>query len=98
VPRMRYFAAYFEPYEAARAALDAAYGYPDAYTVTSIPVPDSLPRDSQGRVCVSVDDILTDAPAAASLIAQSKAAGVVEEIDETTFCDVCAAYYPQCQP
>ena len=92
---MRYFAAPPDDYDAARAALDAAYGYPDAETQTAIPPKENLPLDSHGRVCVSVDNVLTYLPAASGILGAAISAGVVEEIDEATFCAVCAAYYQQ---
>ena len=49
-----------ETYEAARAAIDAANGWPDEGTATSIEPAATAPRDAQGRVLLACSDWLSE--------------------------------------
>ena len=72
-------------YEQARATLDAAWGHPNADTVTCVEPAATAPHDAQGRVLLGVlDEFVAYAPAD-NLLPQWIAAGVVEEIDAVTY-------------
>ena len=78
---MRYFRATETVYEQARAALDAAWGLPNALgTQTCIEPAVTSPRDAQGRVLLAVHDEFSSFPPAAELLPQLLASGAVEEI------------------
>jgi hypothetical protein len=78
---MRYFRATETVYEQARAALDAAWGLPNALgTQTCIEPAATAPRDAQGRVLLAVHDEFCVLPAAAEMLPQLLASGAVEEI------------------
>jgi len=49
-----------DTYEAVRAAIDAACGWPDADTATSIEPAGTAPRDAQGRVLLACADWLSE--------------------------------------
>ncbi len=84
---VRYFRAHVEAYEAMRATLDAAYGYPneDTLTQTAIPPASGLPFDSLRRVYLAVDEAYCDYELPRRLLAEGIAAGVVEELDVDAF-------------
>jgi hypothetical protein len=71
---MTYYRADADTYEAVRAAIDAAQGWPDAGTVTSIEPAATAPRDAAGRVLLAASDWLVVA-------AREQLAGLAE-IDE----------------
>lgn len=50
---MRFFRADEQTYERARAAIDAANGWPDEGTATSIEPAATAPRDAEGRVLLA---------------------------------------------
>lgn len=70
-------------YEQVRAALDAAWGHPtpSGLTVTCIEPAATAPRDGQGRIVLAVQDEFAEFPAAAAVLPDLLASGVVEEID-----------------
>jgi hypothetical protein len=49
-----------DTYEAVRAAIDAACGWPDDGTATSIEPAVTAPRDAQGRVLLACSDWLAE--------------------------------------
>ncbi len=84
---MRFFRATADSYEAMRAALDAAYGYPNKETLTqtAIPPASELPSDANGRVYLAVDEAYCDYELPRRLLSEGIAAGVVEELDLDAF-------------
>jgi hypothetical protein len=82
---MRYFRADPAAYEQARAALNAAWGLPNADTVTSLP-PAGDCAASGGKVYVCVDNFMCDLPPAPDVLSAAIAAGVAEEVSEAAYC------------
>ena len=81
----RYFATTDATYEAMRAAVDSAWGYPTAQTLTCVPPASELWHDAEGRVVIALTlDSLSWEPVP-SMIGGALAAGAVTEIDEATF-------------
>lgn len=79
---MRYFrAANAAVYEAVRAELDAAYGYPsaDGKTVTAITPAAESPVDAAGRVYLLASQAECEYPAVAERLPSLLASGAVEE-------------------
>ena len=74
-----------ESYEQARATLDAAWGHPNAVTVTCVEPAATAPHDAEGRVLLAVNDEFVGYAPADTLLPQWIAAGVVEEIDAATY-------------
>lgn len=72
-----------EVYEQARLALDAAWGI--EHPQTCIEPAATAPRDTNGRILLGVDEDFCAYPAAAEMLPQLLAAGVVEEIDAETY-------------
>jgi hypothetical protein len=70
-------------YEQVRASLDAAWGHPtpSGLTVTCIEPAATAPRDGQGRIVLAVHDEFVEFPAAAAVLPDLLASGVVEETD-----------------
>ena len=85
---MRYFRAESaEVYEAVRAHLDAAYGYPSEATKTATaicPAAES-PTDTNGRVYMIASEAECEFPAVAALLPQLLASGLAEEVDSQQF-------------
>jgi hypothetical protein len=78
---MRYFrAATAAVYEAIRAELDAAYGYPSGGTVTAITPAASAPVDAAGRVYLMSSQAECEYPAVAERLPGLLASGAVEEV------------------
>ena len=84
---MRYFRASSAVYAEISAALDAAYGYPNAETKTerTLPLADELPADLQGRVYLAVSQDYCEFVLPSQMLPQLLASGAVEEIDEATY-------------
>lgn len=86
---MRYFRclAGDEVYEQIRAALDAAWGHPNAATktITCIDPASVAPRDTQGRIMLATSETFCDYEAAAQMLPALTASGAIEEIDEATY-------------
>jgi hypothetical protein len=81
----RFFATTDATYEAMRAAVDAAWGYPTTHTLTCVPPAAEQWHDSSGRAVIALTlDWLSWEPVP-SMISGALAAGVVTEIDEATF-------------
>lgn len=87
---MRYFRATVQIYSEIAAALDAAYGYPNAETKTerTLPLVGDLPRDKIGRVYLAVNEAYCDYILPARLLAELLESGSVEEISESTYAGV----------
>lgn len=78
---MRYFrAANAAVYEAIRAELDAAYGYPSAGAQTAITPAASAPVDSSGRAYLMASNAECEYPAVADRLPSLFASGMVEEV------------------
>jgi len=85
---MRYFRAESaEVYEAVRANLDAAYGYPSnaTKTLTAISPAGESPTDIYGRVYMIASESECEFPAVAALLSQLLASGLAEEIESQQF-------------
>ena len=84
---MRYFRSTPDVYAAVCAQLDAAYGYPNAATKTerTLPLAESLPADSQGRVYVAISAEYCEFVLPSQMLPQLLASGAVEEIDAATY-------------
>lgn len=81
----RYFATTDAVYEGMRAAVDSAWGYPTAQTLTCVPPAIDQWHDTEGRVVIALTlDWLSWEPVPA-MIAGALTAGAVTEIDEATF-------------
>lgn len=76
----RFFIASETVYEQARAALDAAFGYPSDFAKTSFSPASEGVRAKDGRMLLGVRSDWADAEPAASMLAQMLAAGAVQEI------------------
>ena len=78
---MRYFRAINAlAYEAIRAELDAAYGYPSAGAQTAITPAASAPVDSFGRVYLMASFAECEYPAVADRLPGLLSTGVIEEV------------------
>lgn len=81
---MRYFRcdAGDAAYEQARAALDAAWGHPNAATntVTCIDPASVAPRDGQGRILLAVSPEFCEFPAASDMLSLMLGSGSAAEI------------------
>lgn len=84
---MRIFRASPETAESVRAALDAAWGYPnpDVQTETAFRPADKLPRDDEGRVYLRIANRYCEYEAVAAMLPDLLASGAVEEISEAEF-------------
>lgn len=87
---MRYFRSTPAVYVSVCAQLDAAYGYPNAETKTerALPLADTLPTDSQGRVYLAIDAAYCDYILPSEMLPELLASGAVEEIDAATYAAV----------
>jgi hypothetical protein len=81
----RYFTTTDATYEAMRAAIDAAWGYPTAQTLTCVPPAAEQWHDANGRVVIALTLEWLEWEPVPTMIAGAIAAGVVSEIDEATF-------------
>jgi hypothetical protein len=81
----RFFATTDATYEAMRAAVDAAWGYPTAATLTCVPPAAEQWHDASGRVVIALTLEWLSWEPVPSMIGGAIAAGVVTEIDEATF-------------
>lgn len=87
---VRYFRATPAVYAQICDQLDAAYGYPNSETKTlrTLPLADTLPTDSQGRVYLAISAEYCDYILPSEMLPELLASGAVEEIDATTFLSV----------
>jgi hypothetical protein len=81
----RFFATTDATYEAMRAAVDAAWGYPTRETLTCVPPAAEQWHDASGRVVIALTLEWLSWEPVPSMIAGALAAGHVEEIAEATF-------------
>ncbi len=74
-------------YEAFRRALDAAYGYPSAETLTetAIPPADQAPRGLDGRVYIAVESAYCGYDLPAAMLADAIASDAVEELSQAQY-------------
>jgi hypothetical protein len=79
---MKYFRSTAAVYVAICQQLDAAYGYPNEATKTlrSLPPPEDLPTDEQGRVYLAIDAYYCDFILPSQLLPDLLTSGAVEEI------------------
>ena len=86
----RYFRTDEATYESVRTTLDAAWGLPNALgTVTCIAPSATAPRDEQNRLLVAVRESFTTFTVASEMLPQLLATGLVEEINESAYRQVC---------
>jgi len=88
----RYFRAQSDTvYDKSRLALDAAWGYPtaDGRTLTCFDAAADAPHDSAGRPYLQVRSEFCGYEAAAAMLAEAMAAGVVSEVTAEQFAAVC---------
>lgn len=85
VRRVKYFRATQAAYEAARAAIDAACGFPSAGTESCLPPAEELPRDAGGRIVVVVYDWMPAVATARAAMRSAVASGDVVEITEAEY-------------
>jgi hypothetical protein len=81
----RFFRSSPETYEAARQAFDAAFGFPDAHTVTCIEPAATGVIDADGLVYAAIDAGWCDLDEVAAVLPGLLADGAVEEIDWATY-------------
>lgn len=81
----RFFRAPTATYEAVRAQLDTAYGYPSDYATTCFQPVEYAPRDTQGRALLGVSAAFCEQEQVASVLAALLASGAVQEVDEGVF-------------
>lgn len=94
---MRYFRTASDAvYEQARLTLDAAWGHPNPVTktVTCFDPAAVAPRDPQGRIVLAVNDEFCQYEAAAAMLPQLLASGLVEEITAEQYHAALPAYEP----
>lgn len=83
---MRFFKSTDGVYEQARAALDAAWGLPNASgTATCIEPAATAPRDDSGQLLLAVDDEFCSWEPAATMLPQMLDSGSVIEITLTQY-------------
>ena len=78
-------------YEQLRRSLDAANGYPDGVTETTIQPATLAPRDSQGRVVLAIKDTIYDAAVIAGVI--PSALGNAAEISAAAYLECVTGKY-----
>lgn len=83
----RYFRSSPAVYASICSQFDAAYGYPNAETKTerALPLADTLPTDTQGRVYLAISSDYCDYILPSQMLPQLLASGAVEEIDAATY-------------
>ena len=81
----RFFTTTDATYEAMRAAVDSAWGYPTPQTLTCVPPAAEQWHDASGRVMIALELEWLSWEPVQSMIAVAIAAGAVSEIDEATF-------------
>lgn len=79
---MRYFRSSAAVYGSICSQLDAAWGYPNAATKTerALPLADTLPTDTQGRVYLAISADYCDYILPSQMLPELIASGAVEEI------------------
>jgi hypothetical protein len=81
----RFFTTDDATYEQMRAAVDAAWGYPTAQTLTCVPPAAEQWHDASGRVVIALTLEWLGWEPVPTMISGAIAAGAVSEIDEATF-------------
>jgi len=81
----RFFATTDATYESMRAAVDSAWGYPTAQTLTCVPPASEQWHDASGRVVIALTLEWLSWEPVPTMIGGAIASGVVSEIDEATF-------------
>ena len=91
---MRCFRAKASDYEAVRARLDAALGFPSARAVTSIEPAATAPRDTSGMVIVAVHEESLSVQAIAGILADVIGSRVAVEITPDDYASAMRAVLP----
>lgn len=93
---MRYFRSDAVTYEAIRAQLDAAWGYPNAETKTETAIPPvaELPADDQGRVYLAISADYCEYILPSQMLPELLASGAVQELTAAEY----EAAVPQQEP
>ena len=81
----RFFKASPDVYESLRAQIDAAWGYPTAHTLTSIPPADEQAKDASGMCIMGVKSEWTTWEPVATVLPQLIDAGAVAELTEAEY-------------
>ena len=83
----RYFRSDVATYESVRSALDAAWGFPNAGTVSCVLAAGdpTAPIDGQGRIYLAVTDEWCQWDEVASVLPSLLESGAVEEIDRAAY-------------
>ena len=81
----RFFKASPEVYESLRSEIDAAWGYPTAYTQTCIPPAAEQHKAQNGDCVMGVKTAWTTWEPVATLLPQMIAAGQIREITEAEY-------------
>ena len=81
----RFFRASDSVYEGMRAAVDAAWGYPTAHTITCVPPAAEQWHDAGGWCVIALTVEWLSWEPVPTMFAGALQAGQVEEIDEATF-------------
>lgn len=97
---VRYFRATAAVYEQVRAALNEAWGYPDPVrkTLSAIAPASTRPKDSAGRVYISVPSEFCEFEAVAALLPPLLESGAVEEVSEQAYRALFPPRRPRPQP
>lgn len=84
---MRYFRSTPAVYGSICVQLDAAYGYPNSETKTlrALPLVETLPTDSQGRVHLAISAEYCDYVLPSEMLPGLLTSGTVEEIGEAAY-------------
>lgn len=81
----RFFATNAATYEAVRAAVDSAWGYPTAQTLTCVPPAVEQWHDAEGRVVIALAEEWLSWEPVPSILRWAITENAVTEIDETMF-------------
>lgn len=84
---MRYFCSTPSVYDAICRQLDAAYGYPNAYTKTmrTLPPAESLPADNHGRIYLAVPSEFCEYVLPSQMLDYLLGTGDVTELTEAKY-------------
>lgn len=84
---MRYFRSQPSVYQQVCAAIDSAYGYPNADTKTdrALPLVTDLPHDGTGRVYLAIQSEYCDYVLPSQMLSELLSSRAVEEISEAEY-------------
>lgn len=89
---VRYFRATVTAYEEARGALNAAWGLPQAGTLSALPPATECLRDNSGNVFFCADDWMCALAPAPAYLAAAIASGDAEELTESAVLEASARW------